>query len=120
MSLTEILFVSAAVTLAYVTAIWLLSLLLRNASIIDIFWGLGFVLLATLYHVTVTGFGDRSVLVTTLVLIWGLRLSAYILWRNWRKGEDFRYAKWREQAGDSFWWISHFRVFVLQGVLLWV
>src|SRR5437867_4165163 len=115
MSLTEILIVSALAVLAYVTAIWLLSLKLRNASIIDIFWGLGFVLLATLYHVTLHGYGARSVLVTTLVLIWGLRLSAHIFWRSRGHGEDFRYQKWREQAGDSFWWTSYLRVFLLQG-----
>src|SRR5712692_10604192 len=111
MSLTEILIISALVTLAYVTVIWLLSLRLRNASIIDVFWGLGFVVLATLYHVSLEGFGGRSVLTTTLVLVWGLRLSGYILWRNRGKGEDYRYGKWREQAGQKFWWTSYFRVF---------
>ncbi len=120
MSLTEILILSAAVTWAYVTAIWLLSLALCNASIIDIFWGLGFVLLATLYHVTLDGFGGRSVLVTTLVLVWGLRLSGYIFLRNRGHGEDFRYQRWRDQAGDSFWWISYLRVFLVQGFALWL
>ena len=120
MSLASILIVSALAVLAYVTAIWLLGLALRNASVIDVFWGLGFVLLATLYHVTLHGFGARGVLVTTLVLIWGLRLSAHIFWRNRGHGEDFRYQKWREQAGDSFWWTSYFRVFLLQGAGLWI
>ncbi len=120
MSLTEILTLSAAAVLAYVTAIWLLSLRLRNASIIDSFWGLGFVLLATLYHVTLDGYPGRSVLITTLVLIWGLRLSLYIGVRSAGKGEDYRYRRWREQAGDAFWWISYFRIFLLQGAALWV
>jgi steroid 5-alpha reductase family enzyme len=120
MSLTEILVVSALAVLAYVTAIWLLSLALRNASIIDIFWGLGFVLLGSLYHTALDGYGARSVLITTLVIIWGLRLSGYILWRNRGKGEDYRYLRWRERAGEKFWWASFFRVFLLQGMLLWV
>jgi len=120
MSLTSVLLLSAAVTLAYVTTIWLLSVVLRNASIIDIFWGLGFVLLTCLYHVALDGWGERRVLVVTLVIIWGLRLSAYIAWRNRGKGEDPRYRRWREQTGESFWWTSYFRVFLLQGVLLWV
>ncbi len=120
MSLSEALVASALATLAYVTAIWLLSLALRNASIIDIFWGLGFVLLGAMYHTTLDGYGSRSVLITTLVIIWGLRLSGYILWRNWGKPEDYRYARWREQSHGRFWWTSYFRVFLLQGVLLWV
>jgi len=120
MSLAAILVVSAVAIWAYATSIWLLSLSLRNASIIDIFWGFGFVLLGSLYHTTLDGYGPRSVLITTLVIIWGLRLSGYILWRNWGKGEDFRYVRWRERAGEKFWWTSYFRVFLLQGVLLWV
>jgi len=120
MSLTEALIVSGAAVLAYVTAIWLLSLALSNASIIDIFWGPGFVLLATLYHATLDGFGGRSVLITTLVLVWGLRLGLHIFWRNRGHGEDYRYQKWREHAGRKFWWTSFFRIFLLQGVLLWV
>jgi len=60
------------------------------------------------------------VLVATLVLLWGLRLSGYLLWRNWGKGEDFRYRRWRERDPENFWWKSYFRVFLLQGAVLWI
>ena len=69
---------------------------------------------------TLDGFSGRSVLVTALAIIWGLRLSTYLLWRNWGKGEDFRYRRWRERAGESFWWTSYFRVFLLQGAAMWI
>jgi steroid 5-alpha reductase family enzyme len=49
-----------------------------------------------------------------------LRLSLYILWRNWGKPEDFRYQKWRQEAGGRWWWQSFFQVFLLQGLLLWI
>jgi steroid 5-alpha reductase family enzyme len=120
MSTTEILALSAVLALGHVTAVWLLSLVLRNASIVDIAWGLGFVLLGTLYHVALDGWGGRRVLVATLILIWGLRLSVYLLWRGWGKGEDFRYRTQREEDPESFWWKSYFRVFLLQGAALWV
>jgi steroid 5-alpha reductase family enzyme len=120
MSTIEILLVSAALSLAYVTAVWLLSLVLRNASIIDIAWGLGFVLLGSLYHVALDGWGGRRVLVATLVLLWGLRLSGYLLWRSWGKGEDFRYKRVREKDPENFWWKSYFRVFLVQGFALGV
>jgi steroid 5-alpha reductase family enzyme len=120
MTLLEIIGLSVLIVLAYMAAIWLLSLLTRNASIVDIFWGLGFVLLAAVYFVATDGFFGRKVLITTLVAVWGLRLSLYILWRNWGKGEDYRYRKWREEAGEKFWWTSLFQVFLLQGALLWL
>ena len=59
-------------------------------------------------------------LVATLVLLWGLRLSGYLLWRSWGTGEDFRYRGWREEDPTNFWWKSYFRVFLLQGFALWV
>jgi steroid 5-alpha reductase family enzyme len=119
MDLVALLAASAFVVLGYVTAIWLLSLALRNASIIDIFWGLGFVVLTWVYFALADGWDTRSVLISVIVTVWGLRLSAYILYRNWGEGEDRRYQRMRRNAGDAFWWRSYITVFLLQGLLLW-
>jgi steroid 5-alpha reductase family enzyme len=120
MSLFQIIGLSLGVVLAYMTAAWLVSIALRNASIVDIFWGLGFVLLAVLYFALADGFLGRKILITSLVAAWGLRLSLYVLCRNWGQGEDYRYRAFREKAGEKFWWVSFFQVFLLQGVLLWL
>jgi steroid 5-alpha reductase family enzyme len=56
----------------------------------------------------------------TLVTIWGLRLSIHLALRNLPKGEDFRYAQWRSEAGASWWWRSFFKVFLLQGLIMWL
>jgi steroid 5-alpha reductase family enzyme len=120
MSLFQIIGLSLAVVLAYMTAVWLVSLALRNASIVDMFWGLGFVLLAAVYFAATDGVIGRKVLIIILVAVWGLRLSLYILRRNWGQGEDYRYRAFREKAGEKFWWVSFFQVFLLQGVLLWL
>ena len=108
------------VVLSYMAILWLVSLALKDTSIVDIFWGAGFVILAVTYFALTDGFLARKWLITILVAIWGLRLSIHILIRNWGKGEDFRYRKWREEAGKKFWWTSFFLVFLLQGVLMWV
>ncbi len=120
MTLVEIGGLSLLVTLAYMTLLWLLSLARKDASIVDVFWGLGFVLLAVVYFAVTDGFVGRKILVTVLVAVWGSRLSLYVLWRNWGKGEDPRYRRWREEAGARFWWTSLFRVFLLQGLVLWL
>lgn len=62
----------------------------------------------------------RKLLISTLVTVWGLRLTLHILLRNKGKPEDFRYQKWREENGSSWWWRSFFKVFLLQGILLWI
>jgi len=119
MSLATLLIVSAVFVLAYVTALWLLSLALRNASIVDIFWGPGFVLLTWLYFALADGYEGRSILISVLVTIWGLRLSFHIARRNWSEPEDRRYQRMRERVGARFWWRSYVTVFLLQGALLW-
>ncbi len=108
------------VVVAAVTLLWLASLPIRNVSIIDSFWGMGFVLAAVVYWATTSGESPRRFLILALVTIWGLRLSLYIFWRNAGHGEDFRYAQFRKDFGPGYWWYSFFSVFLLQGVLVWL
>lgn len=101
--------------------LWLISLALKNSSIMDIFWGMGFVIIVWMtFILTPDGFIPRKLLICTLVTIWGLRLSLHLLVRNWGKTEDFRYQAWRRKAGRTWWWRSYFKVFFLQGVILWI
>ncbi len=120
MPITESLFFSLFLVLGSMTLLWLISLVKCDASIIDMFWGFGFVLISVFYSFIHEGAGFRKWLVLILVAIWGSRLSLHILRRNWGKGEDYRYRAWREEARKSFWWISYFKVFLLQGVILWI
>ncbi|MEJ2092512.1 MAG: DUF1295 domain-containing protein [Syntrophobacterales bacterium] len=100
--------------------VWLLSLPTRNASLADIFWGLGFVLIAWLSFGLTGGYLGRKLLLALLTTSWGLRLALHIAWRNWGHGEDRRYQAWRAKRGESFWWVSLFTVFLTQAILLWV
>ncbi len=121
MTFLEMYGIAALVILGMMTLLWLISLILKDASIVDIFWGAGFVVSNWVYFaLTPDGFPGRKWLISVLVTVWGLRLSLYILYRNWGKGEDFRYRKWREEAGSSWWWRSYLKVFLLQGFLMWI
>jgi steroid 5-alpha reductase family enzyme len=115
-----IFYMNISAVVAMMVGVWLLSLVKKDASIVDIFWGLGFVLVAWLTFFSAGGDPGRRLLITLLTTIWGLRLSIHILVRNWGKGEDKRYQAWRAQYGKQFWWVSLFTVFGLQAVLLWV
>ncbi len=111
---------AALVILAVVIITWLISLALRDASVIDPVWPLGFVAVAITAFIAGDGDEGRRLLLLVLVAVWGLRLSGYLVIRNAGKGEDFRYAAMREKRGRSFWIISLVTVFMLQGVLMWI
>lgn len=120
--LTAMLLNSVLVVIATVTCLWLLSLARRDASIVDPFWGTGFIVVTwfTLAGTPAAQAVERSWLLATLTTIWGLRLSLYLLWRNWGHGEDRRYQAMREYHGPRFWWVSLLTVFLLQGLILWI
>ena len=99
---------------------WIISLIYRNVTIVDSLWGLGFILIAWLTFMMSDGYWSRNFLITLLVTMWGLRLSLYLSWRNWGKGEDPRYGVWRSDSGNRFWFVSLFKVFILQALFMWV
>lgn len=107
--------------LVLMTVLWLVSIYLKNVSIVDNFWGIGFVLVTFLYAMQYEVLYTRVKLMVLLVTLWGIRLSVYLFYRNHGKGEDFRYQEFRRNYGENrYWWISFFQVFLLQGGLILV
>jgi steroid 5-alpha reductase family enzyme len=111
--------VGLATILSVLTVVWVLSLRLQDASVADICWGLGFVMLAWLYCLLSPTLTPRSWLVAALITLWGTRLSAHIFHRHHGQPEDPRYQAMRASHGPAFWWRSLFTVFWLQGAILW-
>jgi steroid 5-alpha reductase family enzyme len=111
--------IGLGVILALWCVVWLISVRIQDASVADIGWGLGFVLLAWGYCGLSTQLTPRSWLVAGLVTLWGTRLSVHILRRKRGNGEDPRYQAMRAAQGPPFWWRSLFTVFWLQGAILW-
>lgn len=118
--IVDVLAGSAAAVALLMLTMWLVSLLLKDASIVDIIWGFGFVVIAVTSAALGQGFTDRRYILLSLVAVWGLRLTGYLAWRNLGHGEDYRYVAMRKHWGARFWWVSFFQVFLLQGVLMLV
>jgi len=107
--------------LSLMTLLWVISLLIKDTSIVDIFWGFGFVASIWIaFLLTRDTVNFRHWLIAILTTIWGLRLSLHIFFRNKGKGEDFRYQNWRKQYGKNWWWISYLQTFLLQGLFMWI
>ncbi len=109
------------VALGLFTAFWILSLVVRDAGIVDVLWGPALAALAWFAHLTAgEEAGWRGVVACLMVSAWGVRLGLHLAVRSSGRGEDFRYRAWRENWGGSFWWRSLLQVFLLQGAVAWV
>jgi steroid 5-alpha reductase family enzyme len=115
MSFLALYGVSLLVVLLMVSALWAISVPLRDASIIDMFWGPLFVVMAWAMLAATGTIALKPYLITLLVTLWGLRLAFHLIGRNLGQGEDRRYQLWRERGGSNWWLESYYRVYLLQG-----
>jgi steroid 5-alpha reductase family enzyme len=120
MNYFHIFFQGFILIMTMMTLLWVVSIIVRNVSIVDLFWGFGFVLTAGFYFLKTEGFEPRKIVILILVAVWGLRLSLYLAWRNIGEGEDYRYKEFRKKYGSRYWWVSFFQTFLLQGILMWL
>jgi steroid 5-alpha reductase family enzyme len=116
----NLLAVTAAVVV-FIGVIMATAIRIRNQSIIDIFWGPGFVLAAVVsYLVSAGSDGDdtRRLVVLALTSVWGLRLGLYIGNRNRGHGQDKRYtALMRHRTGSLVGFLVR-KIYGLQGFLI--
>jgi steroid 5-alpha reductase family enzyme/ligand-binding SRPBCC domain-containing protein len=115
-----LLLITFGVIVSLMVALWLVSLVLADVSIVDIFWGLGFVTVAWTSSVLGGPTNARGLLVAILVTVWGVRLAWHLARRNLGHGEDYRYRAMRARFGASFPLVSLGTVFLLQAALMWV
>ena len=109
------------VAFSALTLVWVISLSLRDVSIIDVFWGLGFVLISAAAIWRHGPPDERSLLIFAIVAVWALRLALHLFLRWRRLGhEDRRYSAMRRKAGPRFPVTSLFTVFWLQAGVMWV
>jgi steroid 5-alpha reductase family enzyme len=109
---------SIVVVFIYMTIFFTIAQIVKKNSIVDMGWGIGFVVIAIYTLFASENYNPRSIMVTALVSVWGIRLFYHILKRNWGKTEDFRYVAMRKNWGK---WVvpkAFIRVFMLQGALM--
>ena len=118
-SIPALLSVNLGLAITVMVGTWLVSLRLRDVSIVDIAWGATGALLAFSTFVLTHGPLPRKLLITGMTVIWGCRLAFHIATRSRGKGEDFRYAAMRAERPQAFPLRSLVTVFLLQAFLIW-
>ncbi|MEI7690263.1 MAG: DUF1295 domain-containing protein [bacterium] len=118
----NVLVMCAVVILLYMSAFFVLATIRKNAGLVDIGWGLGFVVIAWMTYFL----GHYEVLrdlpqtlILILVSLWGLRLGYHVYQRNKNKPEDFRYLNWRK-TWNHYYLRSYFQIFILQGIFMFM
>jgi steroid 5-alpha reductase family enzyme len=107
--------------LALLKILWMASVRIRDASIIDIFWGPACACGALATFWRAEGAAPRDLLLAALASLWAARLAFHLARRNLGHGEDYRYRRMREKKGSdaAFARWSLFYVFGLQGLVAW-
>ncbi|NDL68382.1 DUF1295 domain-containing protein [Anaerotalea alkaliphila] len=111
---------STSVLAAHFLVFFLVGQAKRNNGIVDVGWGLGYVWVALANFLATPAPTWRMVAATFLVLLWGLRLTFHLFRRNWSAPEDYRYVAMRKGWGDHPHLNAFFRVYLLQGIFLYL
>lgn len=115
-----LMLIAFIIIISYFTLFFIVGTIIKNNSIVDIGWGLGFVIASWALFFISNEFTVSKLIVNAMVSLWGLRLFYYILKRNIFEKEDFRYAQWRKDWGK---WViprAFLQVFMLQGTLMFL
>ncbi len=103
--------------LVYISIVFSIAWSRRRLDIVDIAWGGGFIV-AALVSFFMGQQGLLQLLVTGLVIIWGVRLAYSIFRRTLAaQGEDPRYTELRKTWKGNAAVNAYFRIFVTQGIL---
>ena len=109
----------AFVLLAYFVTWFIISTVKNNYGLVDIAWGLGFVVVGWTSLIVSRQLRLQTTIILLFVSVWGLRLFWHLVKRNWNSPEDYRYVNMRKNWGTTLFYLKAFvNVFVLQGVLL--
>ncbi len=117
MEWANIIWMAIFASLTFMTLFYLLSMAKKDASIVDIAWGLGFVFIDILFLAKHEAVTVPIALISIYIMYWGIRLAIHLGFSRRGKPEDWRYVQWRKDWGETFWWRSLLQIFVLRGLL---
>jgi len=105
----------------FFTLVFIVAQIKNNNSIVDMGWGIGFILIALHGLITASSITLAGYVISGMVIVWGLRLFLYISIRNWGKPEDYRYVAMKDKWGNNHPRVqAFFKVFMLQGLFMMI
>ena len=119
----QLMFEAVPLLFSIALGAWLLSLVIEDVSIVDYFWSLMLLGSAATYAYQM-GFENSlspvNLVLLTMVALWALRLSGYLVLRGRNRGEERRYQAIRKRLSPNFAIKSLFKIFLLRAGLIWI
>jgi steroid 5-alpha reductase family enzyme len=110
----ENLLFALGVSLAVQALFFAFAATLKTDKVTDLSYALTFILIAVALYLRSGDQGLAALVLTGMVVAWGVRLAAYLLYRIWTIGRDERFDGIRE---DFF---RFFKFWFFQGLAVWV
>lgn len=115
------IFIDGAIgILIFILLVYAIAQFIKDNSIVDIAWGIGFIIAMAISFFESQKFYTQNLLVNTMVVIWGLRLAFYIFLRHSGKGEDYRYKEMRDGWGKNAMLMALLKVFLPQAIVMYI
>lgn len=109
---------SFSLVMLLMVMLWVVYLFQRNAGIVDIGWGVGFLLTAWAYFFLGNGNLLKMIVITGMATVWALRLVTHIFLRYDVDKEDPRYTRLRQKWGGDPNGSLFLMMFIFQGLLV--
>ena len=106
--------------IAFISLWFLLIPLTKNVGLVDLAWGLLYVVVVWVQVIIMTPTHVISYILTAAVTLWGMRLFVYLAIRNWNKKEDFRYTQMKKKWKKFHYLNIYAKVFIFQALLAYI
>lgn len=113
---------TAGALLVLMGVTFVVALIVGKHRVVDAAWGIGLALAALVSLLASAGDGQPARRDTLLAAsaIWGMRLAAYVSWRNRGQGEDPRYRDLLSRAKGNRNLYALRNIYLLQALILWL
>jgi len=112
--MTDSLLLTLGISLAIQAVFFAFAATLKTDKVTDLSYGLSFVLIALALVLRGNPADPPQLVLAAMVILWGLRLAAYLLFRIVHMGRDRRFDGVRENV------LRFLRFWVFQGIAVWV